>query len=177
MRDIGKEHFPLKPPKTFEEQLAILSRRGLIIEDHAKALTILSKINYYRFSAYLLPFRDAKTKKYKEVTTFAQVYKVYEFDRRLRSLLQAIIEPIEILLKTRIAYYHGHSYGPEGYTEPLHFQDSARHNKFMEEFTSALRKKLQSFICQTPQCKVRSKVSHLGCDRIIFLGNVIQVLC
>jgi len=46
----------LKSPKTFEEQIAILRQHGLKIEDENIAIDILSKLNYYRFSAYLLPF-------------------------------------------------------------------------------------------------------------------------
>lgn len=53
---------PLKPPKTFEEQLDILHQHGLIIDDPARALIILSKVNYYRFSAYLLPFKSVDVK-------------------------------------------------------------------------------------------------------------------
>ena len=76
MSDESKSIPPLKPPKTFEEQLEILNNHGLIIEDKEIALTILSKINYYRFSAYLLPFRNEKTKKYQESVTFTKIYRI-----------------------------------------------------------------------------------------------------
>jgi len=36
-----------KPFKTYKEQIAILKKRNLKIEDEAKAEDILSKINYY----------------------------------------------------------------------------------------------------------------------------------
>lgn len=52
-----KETPLLKPPKTYEEQLDILIKRGLIVEDEGFALDVLSKLNYYRFTAYLLPFK------------------------------------------------------------------------------------------------------------------------
>ena len=59
----------LKEPKTFDEQIDLLKSRGLIIGDEDKAKFILSNINYYRFSAYLIHFkREDET--YKENITF-----------------------------------------------------------------------------------------------------------
>jgi hypothetical protein len=41
-----------KPALTFDEQVTLLAARGLIIEDRAAAAEILSRISYYRLSAY-----------------------------------------------------------------------------------------------------------------------------
>lgn len=139
MDDLMASNLPLKPPKTFEEQLLILRQHGLMIEDEALAASLLSQINYYRFTAYLLPFKDKSTQQY-HGASFNQTYRLYEFDRKLRNLLQAIIEPLEILLKTKIAYYHGHKYGPDGYTNPNYFLNRDRHCRFMEEFNGAITK-------------------------------------
>ena len=170
MSDESKSIPPLKPPKTFEEQLEILNNHGLIIEDKEIALTILSKINYYRFSAYLLPFRNEKTKKYQESVTFTKIYRIYEFDRRLRALLQAIIEPIEILLKTRIAYYHGHKYGPEGYTDSTHFQNSTYHDKFLLEFRSAVNKNSKALFVKHHNRKYGGKFPIWAATELFSLG-------
>ena len=170
MTDTAKGCLPLKPPKTFEEQLEILCEHGLIIEDRQCALIILSKINYYRFSAYLLPFRDEKTKKYKESTSFNQIYQIYEFDRRLRALLQAIIEPIEILLKTRIAYYHAHTYGPEAYTHPAFFHNSVFHEKFLDEFKSAVNKNSKALFVKHHKNKYGGKFPIWAATELFSLG-------
>ena len=42
-----------KQPTTFEEQVEILKSRNLIIEDKQEAINILSRVNYYRLSAYI----------------------------------------------------------------------------------------------------------------------------
>ena len=47
----------LKRPTSFDEQIKKLEGRGLIIENEEKAKFILSNLNYYRFTAYLLPFK------------------------------------------------------------------------------------------------------------------------
>lgn len=170
MSDTIGNHLPLKPPKTFEEQLMILRQHGLIVEDEAIAINTLSKVNYYRFSAYLLPFRDQSAKKYKEATSFNQISKLYEFDRRLRTLLQAIIEPIEVLLKTRIAYYHGHKYGADGYTKSDFFTNRDRHRRFLDEFTSAVTKNSKALFVKHHNSKYNGKFPIWVATELFSLG-------
>ena len=43
-----------KPWMHLEEQLAILKRRGMNIDDDSKAISYLDKIGYYRLSGYWL---------------------------------------------------------------------------------------------------------------------------
>lgn len=45
------------------------------------------------------------------------MYRNYLFDRKLRNMLSFIIEHIEVVVKTRIAYYHSLEYGPLGYLD------------------------------------------------------------
>ena len=47
----------LKKPKTIDEQLDILKKRNLKIEDEEFAKEILERKNYYYFSGYLHPCR------------------------------------------------------------------------------------------------------------------------
>ena len=131
---------PLKNPTTFEEQIELLQSRGMLIANKELALKIISNVNYYRFSAYLLPFRDRSTGCYKEGTTFNKIYNIYEFDRKLRSILMSAIEPIEVILKTKISYFHAHSYGAEGYKECANFLNSDRHEKFIRTFNESINK-------------------------------------
>jgi len=42
----------VKPPTTYEQQIEKLRSRGCIIQDEASAAAILSKVNYYRLTAY-----------------------------------------------------------------------------------------------------------------------------
>ncbi len=66
---------------------------------------ILNKINYYKLSAYFLPFKKVDDT-YTKGTSLLKVYKIYEFDRKLSTLLYGIIQKIEVFIKTQIAYYH-----------------------------------------------------------------------
>jgi abortive infection bacteriophage resistance protein len=109
----------LKQPTTLDEQLALLKQRGCVVEDDSYALRMLADINYYRLSAYFLPFRDGD--KYIPGTSFSTIIDIYEFDRRLRTLLLALMEGLETKLRTRIAYLHAHRYGALGYLDGRNF--------------------------------------------------------
>ena len=45
-----------KPPTTYSEQVSILQQRGMIVDDVNEAEFYLRHLNYYRLSAYWLPF-------------------------------------------------------------------------------------------------------------------------
>jgi abortive infection bacteriophage resistance protein len=51
---MNKNYYKGKQPTTFEEQIEILRSRNLIIDDNQEAINILSRVNYYRLSAYML---------------------------------------------------------------------------------------------------------------------------
>ncbi|MDU2661924.1 MAG: hypothetical protein E7C54_13545 [Clostridioides difficile] len=46
----------MKKSKTVEEQLQILEKRGLVIENRDRAIEILRNVNYYTLTGYLFPF-------------------------------------------------------------------------------------------------------------------------
>ena len=50
----------LKKPLTFEEQLDKLVTHGIVITDKEKAIDILKKVNYYRFTGYALLLRTSQ---------------------------------------------------------------------------------------------------------------------
>ena len=131
----------LKPPATYEQQLHRLKERGCIIEDEAACADVLRKISYYRLSAYFLPFKDpAHDGKYFDGTTFARVYQIYEFDRKMRALLFSAIEEVEIYLRSQLSYHHAHAYGPSGYMDPENF--SQRHDP--GRFEEAVNREIKS---------------------------------
>lgn len=110
----------LKPPATYKEMIKILKSRGLSVKNESRAIEILKRINYYRLTGYLLPFK-VNEEKYIEGMTFEKVVELYEFDRGLRSLLLDIFEYVEISMRSRISYHLAHKYGAECYEDPSNF--------------------------------------------------------
>ncbi|HFL2406405.1 TPA: Abi family protein [Clostridioides difficile] len=125
----------VKEEKTFDEQIDILKSRGLIINDKEDANFVLSNVNYYRFTAYLLSFKNDDGS-YKEGTTFEEVYDIYRFNKEFRILLTDLLGSIEIAFRTYIAYTLAIKHGACGYLERESFKDE----KFYINFLTALER-------------------------------------
>ncbi|HFK5512586.1 TPA: Abi family protein [Elizabethkingia anophelis] len=100
-----------KDPTTVSQQLEILEKRGLEIDDKALATHYLSNVNYYRLGEYWYSLQSDKEKhEFKPGSKFSEAISLYEFDRELRILLFDIIERIEISLRTKLIYYLSHEF-------------------------------------------------------------------
>ncbi|MCL2020044.1 MAG: Abi family protein [Oscillospiraceae bacterium] len=136
----------VKPPLKFTEQLDLLVGRGCDVGDVQEAIAILEKVNYYRLSAYFLPFKDGD--KYIMGTKLKTVYQRHEFDRELSYLLFGVIVSLELRLRTQISYRHAHTYGALGYLESENFlQTRHNHDKFMKSINRNIQHhKRQMFV-------------------------------
>lgn len=121
----------LKAPTTYQEQLNIPKQRGCFVSDEVFCKQVLESINYYRLTAYFLPFKQADNT-YKEGTSFHRVYRIYEFDRKLRGILFTAVEEVEVFLRTKFAHYHSHKYGADGYMKNDNFSKKHDQKKFHE---------------------------------------------
>lgn len=120
----------VKEATSFDNQIDKLIDRGCEIVDRTHALRFIKRVNYYRFTAYFLPFKESDDS-YREGTTFNNVCRIYEFDRKLRNLLFSVIEEIELMLRTQLSYYHSHKYGPLGYVDENNFNNYHNHQRFL----------------------------------------------
>ena len=119
-----------KIPATPDEQIKKLRERGCVIKDEKLARETLKFINYYRLSNYFEPFSLSKHE-YEEGTTFEKILRIYEMDRKMRSILLAALEEVEITLRAVISNYHALRYGALGYLNPSTFDRSHNHQNFM----------------------------------------------
>ena len=117
----------LKRHLTYQDQIARLKERGLTYGSHEGVLNVLRTVGYYRFSAYTYPFRiqvlDERGKviirldNFKHGATFEDALELYEFDQRLRLLLQDALEVIEVAFCARIGYVLGRR-SPDAHLKP-----------------------------------------------------------
>ena len=113
---IVRMKFP-KLAKTYEEQLAILKGRGLAVSEDDGAIRWLKRVNYYRLSAYFVPFKQPHpSENFVDGTDFDRVIDLYVFDCRLRNLFMQAMERIEVSIRTAITYELAHTYGPFAHT-------------------------------------------------------------
>lgn len=122
-----------KPPVAFSGQIDILKSRGLVVKDTAFAEAFISKLNYYHFSGYCLPF-EVKRHQFIEGVTFEEVAALIEFDRKLRQLFYSSLGAIEICARTQAAYYFSHAYGELGHEDPFNFRTYKEKSFSVSEF-------------------------------------------
>jgi abortive infection bacteriophage resistance protein len=70
---------------------------------------------------------------YKEGTSFDNVIRLYDFDRKLRTEILAALEEIEIAVRTAVSNYHAVKYGALGYLNADSFDRRHNHRVFMNK--------------------------------------------
>jgi abortive infection bacteriophage resistance protein len=107
----------VKPSLSVDEQVALLSRRGLAIHDKTECAAFFAANNYYRFSGYARYFQRAPhvgDDAFGPGVTFAEIRSVYESDDALRSRLIGSLARAELLLRTYVARVIADDHGPYG---------------------------------------------------------------
>lgn len=134
-----------KPPTTFQEQVDLLKSRGLIINDSEKALQNISRINYYRLSSYYVPFQINRNL-FKPETSIEKIFRLYGFDKKIRSLIFGALEIVEITLRTKIAYHFSHKYGPFAYSDSQCFSKDFKHFDWYTKLEESIQISREDFI-------------------------------
>lgn len=103
-----KEDSKSKPFKTFEEQIELLKKRKLKITDEQELLKYLKNANYQRIiNGYNDPFFvdfNRKTNEYRSEVDSSMIISLYEFDRKIATLVNIYLHKIEVKLSTALCY-------------------------------------------------------------------------
>lgn len=131
----------LKPAKTFKEQIIRISEHGFSITDEPALETFLKHANYYRFSAYFLPFNHLIKK-----PDISVPIGLYTFDKVLRMWLYKIIGDIEHYSKTQIAYYLAHEIGAEAHLDEDIFNPKHDHTEFLVKYEKTINENRRTLV-------------------------------
>ena len=135
-----------KPHLSFDDQIDLLESRGLSIYNKAYAKSRLNHINYYRLSAYFIPFQDQKDT-FISGTTFEAIIRLYTFDQEVRILIFNTIEKREIFLRTQIAYHFSKNYGAFGYLDKTNFNTDDKDFDWLQgEIQKELARSKETFV-------------------------------
>jgi len=106
-----------KPWKSFEDQLDLLKKRGLLVDNEPAALDYLQRIGYYRLSGYWYTFRQLnenngagqnhRLDQFMANSHFKDAVDLYVFDKKLRLLALDALERIELAVRVDIAHMLG----------------------------------------------------------------------
>lgn len=139
----------LKTPKTFPDQVKLLKARGLNFRNEAKAERVLENISYNRLSNYWYPFlADPKEEEiFQSGVNFDTIFKIYQFDSELRSLVFNAIEQIEVALRTQLIYHLSHHYNSGyGYMELEAYTSLDTYLRSLIKIQEAVKASKQPFI-------------------------------
>lgn len=124
----------LKPYTSIAEQIELLNSRGMVVDEQL-AEQWLQRVGYYRLSAYWYPYRvvnnAGRSDDFVTGTTFDDVAKLYEFDRKFRTLLHDGIERIEVSLRTELIETFG-AKDPLAYKKSENFRPTFEHQHWLE---------------------------------------------
>lgn len=106
----------MKEFKNLDEQLDILSNRGLIIQDKNVAKRYLLTNNYYNIiNGYSKYFMNNSRTKYVENVTFDEITYLYFFDKEIKFALFKSITDAENHIKSALAYRFSEKYSNKPY--------------------------------------------------------------
>ena len=130
----------IKNPTTVDEQIALMRTRGMKVNE-SLARQWLFSVSYYRLSGYWYSYRvlpepeDPKEPQraddFVPGTTFEEVVALYEFDRKMRTLIYDGIERIEVALRARIGELLI-TKGALSYKDPGCFREEFQHQDWLE---------------------------------------------
>ncbi len=111
---------------TLDEQISLLRKRGMIINNENKAKEVLLDVGYYRLGFYWFPFettypdKQNRDHKFKQGTDFDNVVKLYYFDFELRNILLKYLSRVEINFRTLLIYFVSNKYknSPTWFIDP-----------------------------------------------------------
>lgn len=111
-----------------------------MILDELSAHQWLCNVGYYCLSAYWYPYRKLiqenpprRGDTFVPGTSFDDIAILYEFDRKLRTLMHDGIERIEIGLRAQLNEYLGETDGALAYKNPDNFRDGFDHAGWLEQ--------------------------------------------
>jgi len=98
--------------KNLDEQVEIFKYKGMIINDDKYVKRVLLRENYFFLNGYRHLFLVSETdKRFKEGTTFEEMYSLFLFDRSFRNVLFKYLLVIENNLKSIMSYQLSKKYG------------------------------------------------------------------
>lgn len=131
--------------KTLDEQIEILTNKGLIIEDVENAKSILLRENYFFLNGYRHLFLKSDTDRtFIKGTTFRELYAMFYFDRQLRNIIFKHILIVENNLKSILAYVvsKNHGFKENNYLNPNNFVKDPKRNRQINDLIRKMKRQI-----------------------------------
>lgn len=137
-----------KQPIALSQQLKLLEQRGLIIQNEETALSQLQSISHFRLASYWHSMEVPNSDKHRFLpdSNFDDVIELYQFDKKLRTLVFASIQDIEIALRTRIIQWFSLKYGAFWFMDVRLFKDECIFANCLENIQKEVNRSNEDFL-------------------------------
>lgn len=132
--------------RTIEEQIEILKKKGLIIEDEEQAKDILLRENYFFLNGYRHLFMvSSRERTFIKGATFREIYSLFLFDRYFRNIIFKNVLVIENQLKSIISYQLSKKYGykEKDYLNPKNFTQDHDKKRRVKDLIEKMRRQIR----------------------------------
>ena len=137
-----------KQPIALLQQLKLLEQRGLIIQNEETALRQLQSISYFRLASYWHSMEVPNSDKHQFLpnSNFDDVIELYQFDKKLRTLVFTSIQDIEIALRTRIIQCFSLKYGAFWFMDVRLFKNESIFAACLENIQKEVNRSNEDFL-------------------------------
>ena len=136
-----------KTSRTIDEQIALLTSRGMLFGEENKARAYLNHISYYRLKGYWWDMQtDYVNHIFASNSYFEDVMERYRFDRQLRIIIFDAIEFIEIALRTKLIYHLSQAFGGLWYLDDSIAADKNKHQNYVQDLHNEFNRSGEVFV-------------------------------
>ena len=137
-----------KQPIALSQQLKLLEQRGLMIQNEETALSQLQSISYFRLASYWHSMEVPNSDKHQFLpdSNFDDVIVLYQFDKKLRTLVFTSIQDIEIALRTRIIQCFSLKYGAFWFMDTRLFKNEKIFATCLENIQKEVNRSNEDFL-------------------------------
>ena len=132
--------------KNLDEQVDIFRNKGMTINDERYAKRVLLRENYFFLNGYRHLFLISETdKKFKDGTTFEEMYSLFLFDRSFRNVIFKYLLVIENNLKSITSYQLSKKYGyrERDYLKPKNFTSEPQKQGQLDDLLKKMKRQIR----------------------------------
>ena len=132
--------------RTIDEQVEILQKKGLIVEDIDEAKEILLRENYFFLNGYRHLFMvSEKNRTFIKGSTFRELYSLFLFDRYFRNIIFKNVLVIENQLKSILSYQLSKKYGykEKDYLNPKNFTSDHDKKRRVKDVLEKMKRQIR----------------------------------
>ena len=135
-----------KQPIDFHTQIDFLKEKGMFFSDEYHAIKSLYSISYFRLASYWRHFEQNESISSKKKVGFEDVLRLYSFDQKLRNIVFASIQCIEIAVRTRVSHFLSMKYDAFWFLDSTLFKTQAIHKTCVEKIKEEIGRSHEDFI-------------------------------